>query len=221
MDVLMMIPPIGIVNACNPKQAALDAIDASSAIQSPLISYAPYSAAAIAAAIAEGMKPDATVESMIEAGIECCGEENVAEVIQEVLNIAKKYQDVFEVREPLWQRFGGRVPTDSLEVVSETFAMFYIAKGDPHMAGVGGTNLGRDADCVASLAAALGGALKGIDVIRKDWIETVEKAWKKDPHTIIDMSMEEQAEVLYNVLQQNISELKNQVQLVESAMQTK
>jgi ADP-ribosylglycohydrolase len=217
----MMIPPIGIVNACNPKQAALDAVDASSALQSPLLSYAPYSAAALAAGIAEGLKPDATVDSMIDAGIRYCGEENVADVIKEVLDIAKEYSDIYEVREPLWQRFGGRVPTDSLEVASESFAMFYIAKGDPHLAGVGGTNLGRDSDCVASLGAALAGALKGVDSVRGDWIEKVDKAVKKDPHTIIDMSIEEQAKALYDVFQSNIDELKTQVELVESMTQAK
>jgi len=216
VDVLMMIPPIGVVNACNPKQAALDAIDVSSAIQSPLISYAPYAAAAIAAAVAESFKPDATVNSMIDAAIKYSGEENVSEVIEEVLDIAKKYSDVFEVRESLWQRFGGRVPTDSLEVVSESFAMFYIAKGDPHTAGVGGANLGRDADCVASISAVLGGVFKGIDSIRMDFIEAIDKAVKEDPHTIIDMSIEEQAKALYDILLKNINELRTQIQLVES-----
>ena len=221
VDVLMMIPPIGIVNACNPKQAALDALDAASAIQSPFLSYAPYSAAALAAGIAEGLKPDATVDSMIDAGIKYCGESNVADVIEEILEIAKKNLDIYKVREPLWQRFGGRVPTDSLEVVSESFAMFYIAKGDPHIAGVGGTNLGRDADCVASLAAALGGAFKGVESVRRDWVEKVDKAVENDPHTVIDISIEEQARGLYQVLQSNIDELKAQVSLVESVARIK
>ena len=217
VDVLMMIHPIGIINACDPEQAALDALDVCQPIQSSLISYAPDAAAAIAAAIAEAFNPNATIDSIIEAAIKYI-DENVKEVILEGLDIAKQYPDIFEVREPFWRKFGGRVPTDSLEVVSESFALFWIAKGDPVKCMIGGANFGRDADCLASIAGAIAGAFKGVDLIPEDWIRTCNEATLNSPHTIIDMSFEQQAEELYKVLLKIIDERKRQIRLVESLL---
>lgn len=215
VDVLMMIHPIGIINACDPEQAALDALDVCQPIQSSLISYAPDAAAAIAAAIAESFNPNATVDSIINAAIKYI-DENVKEVILEGLDIAKAYPDIFEVREPFWKKYGGRVPTDSLEVVSESFAIFWIAKGDPKQCMIGGANFGRDADCLASIAGAIAGAYMGVDKIPKDWIEICNKATLASPHTIINMSFEEQAIELYKVLMKIIEKNKNRIEILES-----
>lgn len=199
VDCLMMIHPIGIINACDPRTAAEDALDMCQTIQSSLISYAPDAAAAIAAGIAEAFKPTATVDSIIEEAKKYV-DENIGQVIDECLNIAKQAPDILEVRELFWRRFGGRVPTDALEVVGESFAMFWITKGDPRQSMIGGSSLGRDADCVASIAGAIGGAYKGIDAIPKEWVETCNKATLSDPHELIDMSFEEMSETLYNIL---------------------
>ena len=48
----MMVSPLGIINACNPEQAALDAFEVSTILQSPY-GYECDIAAAICAAIAE------------------------------------------------------------------------------------------------------------------------------------------------------------------------
>ena len=214
VDCLMMIHPVGIINACDPKTAAQDALDVCQTIQSSLISYAPDAAAAIAAAIAEAFKPSATVESIIEEAKKYV-DENIGQVIDEGLEIARKTPDILEVREPFWKRFGGRIPTDSLEVVSESFAMFWIAKGDPKLAMIGGASLGRDADCVASIAGAIAGAFKGVDAIPKEWIETCNKATLASPYTLINMSFEEQAEALYNVVLKIMDEKKRQIETIE------
>jgi len=116
VDCLMMIHPIGIINACDPQNAALDALDVCQTIQSSLISFAPDAAAAIAAAIAEAFKPEATVDSIIQAG-KAFVDENIGQIIDECLDYAQKAPDILEVRDLFWRRFGGRVPTDSLEVV--------------------------------------------------------------------------------------------------------
>jgi len=218
VDCLMMIHPIGIINACNPRAAAEDALDVCQTIQSSLISYAPDGAAAIAAGIAEGFKPDATVESIIESAKKYV-DPNIGQVIDECLDYAKQAPDILQVRELFWKRFGGRVPTDSLEVVSESYAMFWITKGDPKQCMIAGASLGRDADCVASIAGAIAGAYKGIDAIPKDWVETCNKATLADPHELIDMSFQEQAEALYNVLLKMIKENKERIQTLEFLME--
>lgn len=217
VDILMMIHPIGIINACDPQTAAEDALDVCQTIQSSLISYAPDAAAAIAAGIAEGFKPTATVDSIIEAAKKYV-DENIGQVIDECLGYARQAPSILGVRELFWRRFGGRVPTDSLEVVSESYAMFWIAEGDPKQCMIGGASLGRDADCVASIAGAIAGAYKGIDYIPKDWVETCNKATLADPHELINMSFEEQSEALYNVLMKILNERKEQIQIIESLM---
>ncbi len=215
VDCLMMTHPIGIINACDPRSAAEDALDMCQTIQSSLISYAPDASAAIAAAIAEAFKPTATIDSIIEAAKKYV-DENVSQSIDECLEIAKKTPDMLEVRESFWRRFGGRVPTDSLEVVGESFAMLWITKGDPKQGMIAGASLGRDADCIASIVGAIAGAHQGIDSIPGDWVELCNKATLADPHDLIDLSFEEMSEKLYNVLLKIMAERKDQIQTLES-----
>lgn len=215
VDVLMMIHPIGLINACKPQRAAEDALDICQTIQSSTISFAPDAAAAVAAAIAEAVKPNSTVDSIIDEGKKYV-DENVREIIDECLEIAKEHPDILEVREPFWKKFGGRVPTDSLEVVGESFAFLWITDGNPEQCMIAGASLGRDADCVASIAGAMAGAYKGIDAIRDDWVETCNEAIQNDPHELIDMTIEEMSEELYKVTKKMIEEEKERINQFES-----
>jgi ADP-ribosylglycohydrolase len=217
VDCLMMIHPIGIINACDPQTAAMDALDVCQTIQSSLISFAPDSAAAIAAAIAEAFKPRATVDSIIEAG-KAYVNENIGQIIDECIGYVKQVPDMLDVRELYWKRFGGRVPTDSLEVVGESFAMFWLTKGDPKQCMIAGSSLGRDTDCIASIAGAIAGAFKGIDAIPKDWVDICQKAMDADTHEIITMSMEDQSKGLYDMVLKIMGERKKQVETIESLM---
>ncbi|MBW2145698.1 MAG: ADP-ribosylglycohydrolase family protein [Deltaproteobacteria bacterium] len=217
VDCLMMIHPVGIINACDPQRAAEDSLDMCQTIQSSLLSYAPDAAAAIAAGIAEAFKHEATVDSIIQAA-KAYVDENIGQIIDECLEYARQAPDILEVRELFWKRFGGRVPTDSLEVVGESFAMFWITKGDPKQCMIAGSSLGRDADCVASIAGAIAGAFKGIDAIPKDWVEICDKATMDDTHELIDMNFEEQSRALYDVLLKIMDRQKEQVRAIESLM---
>lgn len=217
VDCLMMTHPLGIINACDPRTAAEDTLDVCQTIQSSLISYAPDAAAAISAGIAEAFKPTASVDSIIEQAKKYV-DENVGQVIDECLGIAKQTPDILEVRESFWRRFGGRVPTDSLEVVGESFAMFWITQGDPKQCMIAGASLGRDADCVASIAGAIAGTYKGIDALPSDWVKTCEEATLNDPHELIDMGFAEMSEQLYNVVIKIMKERRELIEALESMM---
>jgi len=217
VDCLMMIHPIGIINAGDPENAAVDALDVCQTIQSSLISYAPDSAAAIAAAIAEAFKPEATVNSIIQAG-RAYVDENIGQIIDECIGYARQAPDMLAVRELYWKRFGGRVPTDSLEVVGESFAMFWLTQGDPKQCVIAGSSLGRDADCVASIAGAIAGAFKGIEAIPKEWMDICNKATMDDPHEIIEMSFEEQSQALYDVTLKIMDKKRKQISMIASLM---
>jgi len=63
----MSISPMGLINACNPRQAALETYDVAGLIHAGDTTFCRDAACAIAAAVAEAMKPEATVDSIIEA----------------------------------------------------------------------------------------------------------------------------------------------------------
>ena len=63
----MCISPVGIVNACNPAQAALQAYNLAGLIHIHDVGFCQDGAAAMAAGVAEAMKLDATVESVLDA----------------------------------------------------------------------------------------------------------------------------------------------------------
>jgi len=55
-----------------------------------------------------------------------------------------------------------------------------VAEGDVRRAVLGGTNYGRDADSIASMAGAITGALQGHDGVPPDWAERIAEASKTD-----------------------------------------
>ncbi len=63
----MSISPMGIINACNPRQAALETFDVAGLIHAGDSTFCRDGACAMAAAVAEAMKPVATVDSILDA----------------------------------------------------------------------------------------------------------------------------------------------------------
>src|SRR5574341_1181879 len=66
-DAAMMISPIGLINPGDPYQAAVDATEVSSVLQSGVSATAP---SAIAAAVAVAIIPGASITEVIEAAVE-------------------------------------------------------------------------------------------------------------------------------------------------------
>ena len=62
----MYAAPVGIVNACDPARAYAEAVDMFSAHQ---VSFGLEAAAVQATCVAEAMKPDASVSSIIDAAL--------------------------------------------------------------------------------------------------------------------------------------------------------
>src|SRR3569833_1205365 len=63
----MAIAPVGIVNAGNPRAAAVQAMEMASLIHVTDLGFCQDGAAAIAAAVAEALMPEATVDSILHA----------------------------------------------------------------------------------------------------------------------------------------------------------
>ena len=189
VDAPHMIGPIGIINAGDPEQAAYDAAEVSLLIQ-PAESGGTESSKVIAAATAAAFCPDATVESIVEAARRNVSE-NTRGILDEALEIAAKYPDVKEIREPIRQHFMPTYPyADGVETAAEAIALFAVTKGDVREGMIGATNLGRDTDCIGGMLGPISGAFKGIDGVPSEWVDTVDKAIEKNPYTMQTIPMD-------------------------------
>lgn len=220
---LMFISPAGIINVGDPIQASLDAQDIA-CIQQPTLGV--DTASVIAAAVAEAMKADATVDSVIKTAIDIGSDmpiypergtlfakETVGNAIEKAVNVARKHPDVFEVREPLYKECLGYGAIDPVEVDALTFAMVEASGGDPKKAIIGGTVIGRDSDTISRLGGSICGALKGVDAIPKKWLEEIEEAVRKEiaGKRYIDKPLSQIAEDLTEAVKEHLKRLENNV----------
>lgn len=138
-------------------------------------------AAILAAATAEAMTPEATVDSVCAAALAAAPDTpfqtfderrfpSPRQYLETCLEIAAKYTDVLAARQELCERCLLYSPIDPLELLGLAFAMLKIADGDVRQAAIGGTNIGRDADTIAGRAAMLAGTLRGAETVPADWV---------------------------------------------------
>lgn len=196
----MCISPVGIINACDPHQAALDAYYLSQMIHS---GFPQDGASAVAAAVAEAFHPEATVDSIIEATQGYIPRKSEVLVgIKYAMRLAHEAKDYLRFRElfyegleaqhgdsvvdprpalPLGERYKSRRhEVDPRESVPVALAIFWLARGDPEKVITDCANFGRDTDTIGTMAGAIAGAFKGIDAIPREWVETVQKVNQPD-----------------------------------------
>lgn len=173
----MCISPVGIVNACNPRQAALQAYNLASLLHIHDVGYCQDGAAAMAAAVAAAFVPGATFGSVIEAAIaaiaKLSGREMLAR-IDTIMSLARKTGQFRAFREAVYELGDGffcRIACDSRETVPLTLGLFFLAEGEVEKSVVYAANLGRDADTIASMSGAIAGALQGVEGIKAEWTE--------------------------------------------------
>ncbi len=172
----MGISPMGLINACNPRQAALETYDVAGLIHAGDSTFCRDGACAMAAAVAEAMKVNCTVESVVSSATDYLHRVSSAEMInciKETIQIAKSLGNYQEFREKFYQDKLRSIACDSRETVPCALSLFYLAKGDPTEAIIYGVNFGRDADTIGTMAGALSSAFKGIDALKRQWVEKV------------------------------------------------
>jgi ADP-ribosylglycohydrolase len=186
---------IGLIHPANPKAAFETGYELAYITDG----YAKESAAISVAAIAAAMRPNATVESLIQEALDTAawfrregplwaetirarewarfeGRPN-QELIHAAINIAKKYHDVFEIRAELYEVLRvSPVGSEAGQTLAVALAMLVAAKGDFRQTIIGCVNYGRDNDSYATVAGAIAGALNSSEAIPRDWIETVLQA---------------------------------------------
>ena len=193
---IMANSPLGIITACRPHEGYKLGFELGWFAEG----YAKTAAAMMAAAVSEAMRPNTTVEAVIESArnshlsfsarregkywqeLEWRYDPNIS-FLDKALEIAREKQDVFAIREPLYKLLEwGHLFSEATHTLVVALSMFLAADGDLEQAVVGAVMYGRDKDSYASVAGALAGAFNGAAPIRGDWIETVTNA-----NTEIDM----------------------------------
>lgn len=175
------VSPVGIVNFGDIEGAVSEAAEAS--IPTHNTEPAISAAAAVASAVAEAIVPGSSVESIIRAallgaklGARCGGHEGgslVAERIEMALEIAERSGNPYEAAVEIVQWLGPGVRAS--EVVPAALGIFFAAQGEPREVILAAVNAGGDTDSVASIAAAVAGAFKGVTAIPKGWLQEVER----------------------------------------------
>ncbi len=191
----MYAAPVGIVNACNPANAYREAVELFSAHQ---WSYGLEAAGVVAACVAEAFKPDATVDSIVEAAL-AFAKEGTRAAIEAVVARARQYDDWQAAIGPLRdairpydgapENFHDRgngtddwTPsrTRSIEELPIALGMLVVGSANFEQSVFGGANYGRDCDSIAGMAGAIAGTLRGARSIRPEWIARINAANRAD-----------------------------------------
>lgn len=237
MGTAKMMQPLGLVSACRPDVAAKDALDLGrikdsqgrplwrddrptedGRFKSALVyNNALENSAAIAAATAEAIRPNATVDSVIATALAQLPPGSRTEV-ETVLGFAQNAKSWKDLR-PAYQRFyEGRPISNAIDVLAGGLACFKLANGQPREATLYAVNLGRDTDCKAYVAGGLAGALRGIEAWPPEWVALVEKAVGTDPYTVDRRTARQVAEGLYTACLYELHKVKSQTSEIESLL---
>ena len=176
----MSISPMGIINAGNPRRAALETFDVAGLIHGGVSTFCRDGACAMAAAVAEAMSPHATVDSVLQASWAYLHKDSSNELLDRIkftMEIVSKDGNYEEFRKNYYDHCLGDIPCDSRETVPCVLALFKIADGDPIKAIEYAANFGRDADTIATMTGALCGAFKGIHALKPEWISKLESTY--------------------------------------------
>jgi ADP-ribosylglycohydrolase len=195
---------LGIVNACRPDNAARDALDVTRIkdAQGRPNDFALETAAAIAAATAEALRPGATVNSIVLIALaqlpDVPGARPEVQRFLDLAQNAKDYKDLRVIYADAYRPKGTRFETSAaIEVLAGGLASFRLADGRPREAVLNAINIGRDTDCKAYIAGGLAGALKGVEAWPPEWVAFVEKAILTDTITLDKRDARALAEGLY------------------------
>ncbi len=174
----MAISPMGIVNAANPRQAALETFDVAGLIHGgPASGFCRDAACALAAALAEAFTLGASVASMLDAATRYLHPVSAREMIGcigQAQDLAHKMGNYAAFRTAFYADYLRAEQCDARETVPVALALFALADGQAERAILQGVNFGRDADTIGTMVGGLCGALGGAIALPAPWMAKVE-----------------------------------------------
>ena len=218
---------IPIINACDIDGVTRDIRDVGRAYQ-PLDSLAFPWGIAYNSGVVHAMRPDATVDSVIET-VRNYGNDAIRKELDHVLSIAAKYNDPLEMRDEINDMYANESSpycvtkimksygiASIMETVGRAMAIFLVTKANVKEGVIAGANFGRDADCLAATVGGLSGALTGSATIPQEWIVLVDNATANMPYTCSKMTLNETADGMYGALKAKIKKMEKHVDYMES-----
>ena len=220
--------PIALINACDEDGAIKDMQDILRVYQ-PVESDGYEWGAAYMAAVAHALRPDASVDSVIETALKYSSADMKKE-IQAGLDIVAKISDPINERKEIYKGFakiynkqsdtgpdaGAYPQSRAHECATMALSFFKAVKGNVKDGIILAANNGRDADCNTAATGGLCGAFSGTKTIPAEWIETVDAATKKNPYTNSQLTIEETAKGMYAALQNKAKKMSAYVELMKS-----
>jgi len=220
--------PIGLINAGDVQGAIDDVMEVGQLYQtanSRGLKWACVTAVAIAAAT----KQDATVESVLQAVFDNLDERqrvegrgdgwyadyagfNIVDELKDALEYTKgcrDFKDLREAFEPHYNGFG--MPYNisyANEVVTKGICIFKMTGANVKEAIIAASNIARDTDCIAAVAAGISGALSGTSSLPPGWIEQVDYATTILRSTNNRRTMREHADGLYNAFKNRLHKME-------------
>jgi ADP-ribosylglycohydrolase len=218
---------IALINACDIDGVIRDVYEIGRVYQ-PAYSDSFVWGAAYNAAVVHGMRPDATVDSVIEAALKYATP-GARKEMQAGLDIAGKYGRPLDMRKELNEMYTSQQSpycadkrmkhyqaSSIYETVTKSLAVFAATGGNVRDAIVVAVNFGRDTDCLGASAAGLAGAFAGSGTIPAEWVAQVEEGTRNNPYTNSHMTMKETADGMYEALKSKISKMEKHVGLMEA-----
>lgn len=207
--------PIGLINAGNIRTAKEDILEVGQLYQTTNSRGLKW-ACVTGVAIASATKPNATVDSVLGDVFDMCDPDIVVKELEERLEYTKDCQSIQEMRvkfDTVYGGFGMPYPFSyANEVVAKAMCIFKMVKGNTREAILAGTNMGRDTDCTAAVAAGVSGALTGAGSVPQEWIDQVEYATTINPYTCCKRTMRQHADMLYDAFTARMEAAKKYAQ---------
>ena len=177
----MKIAPVGIINVARPMAKLVDDVE-ETCMPTHNTGVAIAASCAVAAAVAEALRPGATVASVVSASRRAArlGERrgtqlaypSVDKRIAMATRIARgKAPD--RAAEELYDRIGADI--SSSDAIPTAIGLFVAGGGDPMKTITLTANMGGDTDTIGAMAGGIAGAYTGIGAFPRSILDTVER----------------------------------------------
>ena len=215
--------PIGLINAGD-IQGAINDIRNIGLLYNTANSRGILWAEVVVVAIAAATKPYATVESVLGAIFDNCDkadkrfvkEAGIRNEMDRGLKLTEDCADFRDMRKKFDTIYSGSgIPYShsyANEVVTKAVCVFKMTKGNAWEAMKASVNMGRDTDCLTSVAAGISGALTGGGHIPEDLARQVDYATSINPHTNSQRTLRQSSDGLYNAFKARLQKMKTYVE---------
>ena len=167
---------MGILNAINPRQAALETFGVASFLHGGPSGFCRDAACAMAAAVAEAFRPQVSVAMIVEAATRYLPPVSAQEIIRCVdrtRRMAREAGGYETFRDQFYATSLREEQCDSRETIPVALALFEMSDGDPEKSILCAANFGRDADTIATMVGGLCGAFRGAAGLPERWRDQV------------------------------------------------